>query len=376
MPQVFLALFCFIFILPSALAEPAAPTSIATTNKSLIKLGMSNALSGPASSLGTDLKAGAEVYFNQLNKVDGINGRAVKLISLDDSYEPHNTVINTKNLLNQDVLALFSYVGTPTSYAIMPLINQSKIPYLMPFTGADFLRSPTNPNIFNLRASYFQEIKAQVNYLTTTKKFKKIALVIQADEFGLAAQRAVNAIFKSKGLNIIFTARYKRNSNDINSAAQKLSTTPVDAVIFVGTHKPFLNLINLTHNKGVNVVFSSLSFIGSHSVLNKLPKQSKVVLTEVVPEPSQCNWQICQQFISDMKGAGYRDLNRVQLEGYLNAFVFSQVAKRCIGQVTRQCLVREFQQFNYQDKSLQVSFSQNNHQGLQQTYFSFSEALK
>ena len=192
-----------------ALAKPLNSPATNTSENDFIKLGMSNALSGPASSLGTGLKAGAVAYFKRLNSQGGINGNKVKLISLDDKYEPANAVINTKELLNQDVLALFGYVGTPTSHAIMPIINQTKTPYLMPFTGADFLRTPNNPNIFNLRASYFQEIEAQADYLIKEQKFTKIALIIQADEFGLAAQRAVNTIFKDKGVKVAFTARYK-----------------------------------------------------------------------------------------------------------------------------------------------------------------------
>ena len=90
-----------------------------------IKLGMSNALTGPTSQLGQELKRGASVYFEQLNNLGGINGKQVELISLDDGYEPENTVRNTKTLVEQkQVLALINYVGTPTSHAILPILKQ------------------------------------------------------------------------------------------------------------------------------------------------------------------------------------------------------------------------------------------------------------
>ena len=100
------------------------------------------------------------------------------------------------------------------------------------------------------------------------------------------------------------------------------------------------------------------------------------MLSEVVPDPLQCKWQLCQQFKSDMRNAGYAKLNRVQLEGYLNAFVFSQVAMRCEKALARQCLLKQFEQFNYQDNNFDISFSKYNHQGLQKVYFSFSNAVK
>jgi ABC-type branched-subunit amino acid transport system substrate-binding protein len=350
------------------------PEKLSSNDNTVIRLGVSNALSGPVLNLGKGLNQGSNTYFNRLNSQGGINGRSVELISFDDAYEPSNTVINTKKLIEQQVLALFGYVGTPTSHAIMPMLNISEIPFLLPFTGADFLRSPIHSNIFNLRASYYQEIKAQVDYLVTVKKFKNLALVIQADEFGLAGQRVVGKILNDKQLEITLTARYRRNTDDIEDALIKLSTQPVDAVIFVGTYQPFIRLVNLAHQQELDLVFTSLSFIGSHNLLNKIPDASKIVLSEVVPAPKECSWKLCQKFIADMNNAGYHDLNRVQLEGYLNAFVFSQVAKQCGENLSRQCLLKQFEQFSYQDNSLDINFSNDNHQGLQQVYFSFSKA--
>jgi len=346
-----------------------------STNK--IKLGMSNALTGPTSQLGQELKRGASVYFEQLNNLGGINGQQVELISLDDGYEPENTVRNTRVLIQQkQVLALFGYVGTPTSHAILPILEQTKTPYLMPFTGADFLRTPVIKNIFNLRASYLQEAQAQIDFLVKNKGFSRIGFVIQADEFGLAAQRSYIQILKQYNLKPIINERFKRNSNDIEKVLIHLKTKPLDAVIFVGTYQPFSHLINLSHEQGIRPFFSTLSFVSSQEVFSRLEYPSKVLVSEVMPEPSLCQWLICQQFIQDMTKSGYQQLNRLQLEGYLNAHIFSLVAKQCIDNLTQRCLMKKFESFEYKQGGLDVSFSPDNHQGLNQVYLSFSDAAK
>jgi ABC-type branched-subunit amino acid transport system substrate-binding protein len=346
-----------------------------TTNT--IKLGMSNALTGPASQLGKELSKGAFVYFKQLNSHGGINGQQVELISLDDGYEPKNTVRNTKYLIEQkQVLALFGYVGTPTSHAILPILKQTNIPYLMPFTGADFLRTPVVDNIFNLRASYLQEAQAQVDFLVNNKKFSQIALVIQADEFGLAAQRSYIQTLKQYNLKPVINERFKRNSNDIEKVLVHLQNKPLDAIIFVGTYQPFSHLINLSYEQKLRPYFSTLSFVSSQDAFSLLEYPSKVLVSEVMPEPSQCQWQICQSFIQDMTKAGYQKLNRLQLEGYLDAHIFSLVAKQCGENLTRACLMKKFESFDHKQGSLRVSFSPNNHQGLRQVYLSFSDAAK
>ncbi len=351
----------------------AAPAPAAAANK--IKLGMSNALTGPASQLGQQLSTGAFVYFNQLNNLGGVNGQQIELISLDDGYEPENAVRNTRVLIEREkVLALFSYVGTPTSHAILPILKRTNIPYLMPFTGADFLRTPVVDNIFNLRASYLQEAAAQIDFLVNKKGFSKIALVIQADEFGLAGQRSYVQMMKKYNLKPVINVRFKRNSNDVEKVLDLLRTQSLDAIIFVGTYQPFSHLINLSYTQGIRPFFSTLSFISSQDVFSRLEHPSKVVVSEVMPEPSQCQWQICKQFIQDMSKAGYKKLNRLQLEGYLNAHIFSLVAKQCGDKLTRACLMNKFKSFEQKNEGLNVSFSPNNHQGLNQVYLSFSDA--
>jgi len=342
-----------------------------------IKLGMSNALSGPAKNLGQDLKQGSLVYFNNLNKNGGVHGKKIRLISLDDGYEPENTVGNTRKLIeDEQVLALFGYVGTPTTYAILPILNKSKIPYLMPFTGADFLRSPVVSNIYNLRASYYQEVQAQVSYLVKKLALKNIAIVIQADEFGLSAQRDIIKVLKQYKMKPIISARFKRNSNDIEQALAKLKTKPIDAVIFVGTYQPFSNLINLAYQQDIKPLFTSLSFIGSQSAFAHLKYPSKVMISEVMPDLNLCEWQLCKNFLIDMDKAGIKKVNRIHLEGYLNAFVFAQVAKMCPAELTQKCLLEKFETFSFNDHTLTINFSADNHQGLQQVYFSFSDVVK
>ena len=77
------------------------------------------------------------IYFNKINKENGINGQSIDLILADDGYEPKNTVVNTREFLfDQKIHAIFGSMGTPTAHAIKPILDRHRIPFLMPFTGA------------------------------------------------------------------------------------------------------------------------------------------------------------------------------------------------------------------------------------------------
>ena len=142
-----------------------------------IRLGQVCALTGPAQGLGQELKAGATAYFEHINSQGGIHGRKISLLTLDDSYEPEHTIAATKKLIDQEqVFMLFGYVGTPTSTAAVPLTKPDQVPFFAPFTGAEFLRTPVRANVYNVRASYFQETEAQVHQLVDVLGKKNIAV--------------------------------------------------------------------------------------------------------------------------------------------------------------------------------------------------------
>ena len=117
------------------------------TNMPPIILGQSCALSGPAKDLGIEMRAGLLASFGLINDSGGVKGREIHLISLDDGYEPDKAVRNTLKLITEDdIFLLIGEVGTPTSKAVVPIIEKYRIPFFAPFTGAELLRNPFRIN--------------------------------------------------------------------------------------------------------------------------------------------------------------------------------------------------------------------------------------
>ena len=133
-----------------------------------IRLGMSADFSASARALSIELYRGAMAYLLPLNNAGGVNGRRVVIKAYDDQYEPDLAIRNTLKLMAEDdVFALFSYVGTPNMNRTLPLLqmhNDKDFLLLFPFTGADTNRIPPYDQLsFNLRASYDQEMKGLVD---------------------------------------------------------------------------------------------------------------------------------------------------------------------------------------------------------------------
>lgn len=331
---------------------------------------MSNVTLGPSAELGLQIYEGSHVYFSKINKQGGINNRKVKIISLNDGYEPLNTIKNTKKFILQDkVFALFGYVGTPTSFSILPLIEKSDIPYLMPFTGAEFLRN--HKNVYNYRPSYYDEAFEQINFLVNKKNITKIGLLIQADEFGLSVEQGLLKALSHYNLQPIITTRFQRNTKGIDKALYKLKSKDVEAVALVGTYKPLSNLINLAHKQNFKPYFTSVSFVSSSTLFNNINSNTRVLVTEVLPHPEKCKQKICKQFKIDMKNAGYKETSQVQFEGYLNAYIFHKAANKCHPILTRSCLLKSLRTFDLNKLGFEIHKSETSTNHLKTIYFSF-----
>src|SRR4051794_25813361 len=118
------------------LARPAIAKNGPGVTDTEIKLGQTMPYSGNASAYGVVGRAQG-AYFRMINDQDGINGRKINLISLDDGYSPPKTVELVRQLVERDqVLALFACLGTQCNTAIHKYVNQKKVPHLFIASGA------------------------------------------------------------------------------------------------------------------------------------------------------------------------------------------------------------------------------------------------
>jgi len=112
------------------------------------------------------------LYFDAVTP-PGHSRRADRTATLDDHTSRTSAAANTEALIKDDVFALFGYIGTPTSLAALPLVNQNKMPFFGPFTGAEALPRPFSRYVFHVRASYYDETAAIIKTAAHTRALKR-----------------------------------------------------------------------------------------------------------------------------------------------------------------------------------------------------------
>lgn len=341
-----------------------------------IRIGSSLALGGHAGYLGTQMLQGAMSYINHINDEGGIHGRTIRLIAMDDGYDPTRCLFNTQQLiLEKKVFCLFSYVGTPTTVRIIPLINEARIPLLGMFTGANRLREPVNPLLINIRASYYQEINAAVELMVRQKGLDRVAVFYQYDEYGFDGLRGAEIALKHYGLKPVAKGTYVRGTLDVSDGLEKILDADAQAVVMIGTYDSCARFIRLAKEQNFSPLFYNVSFVGATELARRLGRIGEgVVVSQVVPPPAAGGKDLpgIREYTAKLKqyypGASP---SFVGLEGYINARILAEALDRAGRDITRAGFLTAVESIRDFDLGIAnpLSFGKGDYQGLDQVYF-------
>src|SRR5581483_9952676 len=306
-----------------------------------IRFGISAPFTGPAKELGQHMKLGIETAFNVANAAGGVFGRRLKLIAADDGYEPSRTAVTMRNLFEKDqVFGIVGNVGTPTAVVAVPYALERKMLFFGAFTGAGLLRNdPPDRYVFNYRASYAEETAAVVHYLVKVRhlRLNQIAVFAQQDAYGdsgfLGVAKAVRMLGGDE--SAILRLNYQRNTVDVDDAVEQLkkSRIPIRAVIMVPTYRAAAKFIEKTRDLYPNMIYTSVSFVGSTALANELMLLGKrfatgVIVTQVVPAVDGHSSLVLEYKAALNKYFPGEAPDYVSLEGYIAAKVLITALKR------------------------------------------------
>ena len=336
--------------------------SLHAQSKNTIVLGQSAAFTGPAAQLGIQFHAGAKLFFDQLNAKGGVDGKTIEIRQLDDGYEPDRCAENTRKLIDQDVFALFGYIGTPTSVAALPLATKAETVFFAPFTGAMALRDPLNRFAFHMRASYNDETALIVRQLTNLG-LKRIAVFYQNDAYGKAGLSGVNVALAAQALKPVATATVERNSVDVAKAVETINAAQPHAVIQISAYASCAAYIKAARKANFGGTFYNVSFVGAQALSDALgPEGAGVAISQVVPSPYSASRPMARELLAAMATGGNKvKANFSSMEGFMAAKLFAEGLKRA-GTRTPSGLITGLESIrNWSMGGFNVSFNAGNH---------------
>ena len=316
-----------------------------------VVFGQSCALTGVSKDLGINMQAGILAAFGEINHKGGVAGRKLRLITRDDGYEAEMAATNVRQLIEQDrVFSLVGGVGTPTSKAVVPIVAETPLLYIGPFTGASFLRKSYPNTVINVRASYAQETLEMVLRLKNDLNVRRIGVLYQNDSYGLDGLNGIRlAVEKLGGVKIVSTGTYVRNITAVKAALINIKKENPEAVIIIGAYSPAATFIRWAEKLGMkSTVFLGVSFVGVTPLATQLKgSKAHVFITQVVPFPRDSKALLTKNYQKAMKAAKLSHrIGLISLEGYVVGRLVGAALEKVGRELNHQSFAQAFKQVN------------------------------
>jgi branched-chain amino acid transport system substrate-binding protein len=316
-----------------------------------VLIGQTNPYSGPLSSYGTQGRA-ETAYYQMINDQGGVNGRKIKLLSLDDGYSPPKTVEQHRRLVEGDeVLGIVGTMGTPTNSAIVKYLNSKSVPHIFLASGAskwgDFKSSPWTMGWY---PTYRSEGQIYGAYIRENIKDAKIAILFQNDDYGKDFVAGFKAgLGEAADKLIVQELSYEVTEPTIDSQIITLKASGANVLFSASTAKAAAQAIKKAAELDwhpTHFLVQNANSISSVLTAAGLDKSKGIISTAYIKDPADpqfadddgLKWYLA--FMKKYYPEG--DVNDPQNEiGVSIGATFVQVLKQCGNDLTRENLLKQ-----------------------------------
>lgn len=337
----------FTALASSASAQKAYDSGASDTE---IKIGNIMPYSGPASAYSTAGKVEA-AYFKMINDRGGINGRKINFISYDDGFSPPKTVEQARKLVESDeVLLLFSILGTAPNSAIHRYMNSKQVPQLFASSGASKWGDPERfPWTIGWQPPYQIESKIYAEYVLETKPNGKIAILYQNDDYGKDYLKGFKDALGSKANMIVSESTYEVTDPTVDSQIVKLKASGADVFFNIATPKFAAQAIKRAAEinwKPLHILNNVSAYVGTTLRPAGLENSQGIVSSAFLKDPTDPQWKgdAGLKEWSDFMDRYYPEGNKTDSSnvfGYILAKALVQVLTQCGDNLTRKNVMKQ-----------------------------------
>lgn len=329
-----------------------------------ILVGQTAGFTGPVASGVKETTDGALLYLHAVNEKGGVHGQPIKLLSLDDGFQPAKAGENARALIEDDkVVALFLTRGTPHTQAVLPWAQKYNVPLVGPSTGAMVLHEPVIPQVFNVRATYQREAERAISYLTSIGA-TRIAILHANDSFGEDALAGALRALDAAGLRPVVLEKFPRMNPDLSPLARATTQADAQAVLVIGSGAVAGNSLKAIRAAGSSAQLLTLSNNASSGFIKSLGSQGiGVIVSQVFPYERRINYMLVKE-AKELLKASDADLSPQMLEGFAAAKVLVEGLRVAGPSPTREKLLQALNSLRMDIGGLEVRYSPTDHTGL------------
>ncbi|MEO5671807.1 MAG: ABC transporter substrate-binding protein [Ramlibacter sp.] len=350
----------------STIATPlfAARTEAGVTDSEIL-LGQSAVLSGPLSAGALALQGGAKIAFEEASAKGGIFGRKVRLLSLDDGFDPTRARANYQALVQEHkVLACVLGIGAVTTLAGLPALREANMPLIASTAVVDSAREKTQGIAYYTRASQQREADALVTHFSTLG-LQKVAVAHFATPGGQEVLAQVQAAAGKHAMKFVGAVAIAPDGANAADAGKALAAFDAQAVILFMSGPAAATFIKAVWEKGASPSFYGMSVLAGDVTAKLLGEQSRgLAVSQVTPYP----WDAANADANGYRKAAEKagvPVGYHSYEGYLAGRVVVEALRAAGRDLTREKLHASLRKLKLRVGGMDFDFSSGRQTGTQ-----------
>ena len=220
-----------------------------------IKIPVASPFTGPLASFGEGVKNGALLKADEINASGGINGKMVEIVLGDELCDPKEAAaVATRFASDPEVAIVIGHLCSSATLAALPIYKEAKLPAITP--------ASTNPEIGKSSPYYFRNVYKDdfqgdflASYAKQVKKFKKIAIFYEVNDYAMGLKNAFVRQAKKLGLRVIGSESYMAETADFKAQLSKFKMMRPDAIFIPGYAPQATLLISQARSLGLKCDF-------------------------------------------------------------------------------------------------------------------------
>jgi branched-chain amino acid transport system substrate-binding protein len=220
-----------------------------------IKVGLVAALSGQSAKSGEALTRGLTMAINEVNASGGVLGRPLELVRRDDESNPSKGILAARELVQREKVAvLFGGLDTPVSLAIVPLVNQMKVPFMGIWAAGTKITENGAADNYVFRVSAVDELvdEALVKY-GVDRGMKKPGMILINNPWGESNEAGLKRALEKRGMANAGVERIQDSDLDVVPQLTRLKNAGADTLLLVGNVGPSAQVVKSLDRMGWDV---------------------------------------------------------------------------------------------------------------------------
>lgn len=265
------------------------------------------------------MRASIDATVQATNVAGGIAGRPLKVVSLDDGYEPQRSLANARTLVSEHgAIALICPLGVPNIGLLMPWAEQQRVPLIGARSGADTQRDYQRFTFFNV-ATFGDEVRYIARHLDTIG-VRRVAVAAMANPTGSDIERQFEAATGKHGLDRVTSQVFDASGKDAADTSRSIMESRPGAVLVAGGGQGAIELVRqLLLAKMPSSGIYCISIIGTEQLLRALGSMGNgIVITQVMPRLNDPRYPVGRHYTQTLKRIPDAEPTLIGLEAFLS----------------------------------------------------------